>query len=155
MSRTKELHPNASAFLDMIAVSEGTAGHGDDGYNVIVGGGLFTSYKDHPRKLIPLPRLKIKSSAAGRYQLLARYFDAYSKQLGLHDFSPETQDVIALQQIREQRAYGDVMAGRFDSAITKVRNIWASLPGAGYGQHENSIEKLKTAYLNAGGVISS
>lgn len=154
MPKTKTLDKNIAAFLDMIAVSEGTAGKGDDGYNVIVGGSLFNGYADHPRKLVDLPRLKIKSTAAGRYQLLSRYFDAYKKQLKLKDFSPESQDAIALQQIRERNAIGDIVAGRFDEAVKKVSNIWASLPGAGYGQHENKIERLRLAYSNAGGVVA-
>ena len=48
------------------------------GYDVIVGGELFTDYSDHPRKLVTLnPNLK---SASGRYQLLSRWW-AYRKQL--------------------------------------------------------------------------
>ena len=154
MARLKNIPANVSAFLDMIAVSEGTAGKGDDGYNIIVGGSEFTGYADHPRKMITLQRLNIRSSAAGRYQLLARYFDAYKKSLKLTDFSPESQDKIAIQQIKECRAYDDVVAGRFDVAVRNVKNIWASLPGAGYGQHENKIEHLRTAYLNAGGTLA-
>lgn len=154
MPRTQNLNGNVAAFLDMIAVSEGTANRGDDGYNVIVGGGLFKSYLDHPRKSIHLPNLGIYSTAAGRYQLLLRYFVAYKQQLNLPDFSPESQDAIALQQIRERRATDDIIAGNFDLAVNKVRNIWASLPGAGYGQHENKIERLRTAYMNAGGKIA-
>ncbi|CAM4377987.1 Endolysin [Comamonas aquatilis] len=76
----------------------------DRGYDVLVGGGQFSGYADHPRQLIDLPRLKIKSTAAGRYQLLSRYFDAYKRLLGLKDFSPLSQDLIAIQQIRERRA---------------------------------------------------
>lgn len=154
MARLKSIPPNVAAFLDMIAVSEGTAGKGDDGYNIIVGGSQFTGYADHPRKMITLPRLNIRSSAAGRYQLLARYYDAYKKSLKLTDFSPESQDKIAIQQIKECRAYDDVVAGRFDVAVRNVKNIWASLPGAGYGQHENKIEHLRTAYLSAGGTLA-
>lgn len=155
MTRTTDLDPNLSAFLDMLAVSEGTARLGDDGYNVIVGGDLFESYADHPRRLVDLPRLGIKSTAAGRYQLLARYFDAYKRQFprSIHDFSPLAQDWIAIQQIRERRALPDILAGRFDVAVKKVSNIWASLPGAGYGQHENKIERLRLAYVQAGGVV--
>jgi muramidase (phage lysozyme) len=117
---------------------------------------LFDSYADHPRRVMEL-RIKgktVKSSAAGRYQLLGRYFDAYKLKLDLPDFSPESQDLIAVQQIRECRALPDIEAGRFVSAVRKVKNIWASMPGAGYGQHENAIERLQTAYLNAGGVLT-
>lgn len=126
----------------------------DDGYNVIVGGTLFEGYADHPRKLVSLPKLGIKSTAAGRYQLLARYFDAYKKQLGLKDFSPASQDAIALQQIKEQRALVDIETGHFDLAVKKCRNIWASLPGAGYGQHENDMAKLTLAFVKAGGKLA-
>ncbi len=48
-------------------------------------GELFTDYSDHPRKLVTL-NPKLKSTAAGRYQLLSRWWDAYRKQLGLKDF---------------------------------------------------------------------
>lgn len=154
MPRTKKLNSNVAAFLDMLAVSEGTANKGDDGYNMIVGGKLFDSYKDHPRKLINLPRLGIKSTAAGRYQLLERYYDAYKEKLNLSNFSPESQDAIAWQQIAEQGAMSDVIVGNFESAVIKCNNIWASLPGAGYGQHENSMDKLKSVYLILGGSLA-
>jgi muramidase (phage lysozyme) len=71
---------NALAFLDMLAWSEGTDRPGqainNAGYDVIIGGKLFTDFADHPRQLIALPRLGIKSTAAGRYQLLSRCYDA-------------------------------------------------------------------------------
>jgi muramidase (phage lysozyme) len=35
--------------------------------------------------------------------------------------------------------------------MAKVSNIWASLPGAGYGQHENRMDVLADAYERAGG----
>lgn len=149
---------NVVAFLDMLAWSEGTDHPNqrseNDGYDVIVGGSLFSDYADHPRRLIALPRLGIKSTAAGRYQLLSRYWDAYRKQLGLRDFGPINQDKVALQQIRERRALTDIQAGRIEQAIAKCRNIWASLPGAGYGQHEHRLDALLAAYREAGGQIA-
>lgn len=146
---------NVLAFLDAIAFSEGTIKFGDqDGYNVIVGGSTFTDYSDHPRKLIPLPKLGIKSTAAGRYQLLSRYWDAYRKQLNLKDFSPINQDRVALQQIKERKALDDIKAGRFEAAVRKCSNIWASFPGAGYGQHEHKVEALVQAFKRAGGVVA-
>jgi len=145
---------NRKAFLDMLAFAEGTASNGADGYNVVVGGTLFKDYSDHPRQKVWLPRYKINSTAAGRYQLLERYFDAYKKMLRLKDFSPASQDAIAIQQIKEQRALDDIDAGRFDLAVSKVRNIWASLPGAGYGQREQNLDELRAVYLQAGGTLS-
>lgn len=149
---------NLQAFLDTIAHSEGTAAIGDRGYNCIVGSTpqkpvLFDSYADHPRVRVQL-RPDLASTAAGRYQILARYFDHYKALLNLPDFSPESQDAIALQMIREQGAYSDAVAGRFDIAAAKVANIWASFPGAGYGQHENKLADLRQAFTTSGGVLA-
>jgi len=149
---------NVLAFLDMLAWSEGTdngrQATKDRGYDVIVGGQLFAGYADHPRVLVDLPNLKIHSTAAGRYQLLRRYYDAYRKTLALKDFSPLSQDLIALQQIRERRALPLIVAGRIPEAIAAVRNIWASLPGAGYGQHEQKLTALLAVYAAAGGKVA-
>lgn len=148
------MHPNLKAFLDMIAVSEGTKGYGDDGYNVIVGYTYFNDYKDHPRKLVFLPNLKIKSSASGRYQITRKNYDGYKKLLKLPDFSPASQDAIAIQMIKEQGAYKDVLEGRIEQAVSKCRNIWASFPNAGYGQREHKFSVLEQAYLKAGGMLA-
>lgn len=165
------MNPNRKAFLDTIARSElgRLLAVSDNGYNVIVGSTpakpiLFTSYADHPRRLITLLDKEglpmtvngkvLRSTAAGRYQLLARFFDAYKKQLKLTDFSPDSQDAIAVQQIKEQGALDDVDAGRFAAAVQKCCNIWASLPGANYGQHENKLADLQAAFVAAGGKLA-
>src|SRR4051812_48779370 len=99
---------NLQAFLHTIAISEGTAPIGDRGYDCLVGSTpqqpiLFGSYRDHPRTKIQL-RPDLVSTAAGRYQVLARYFDAYKIQLRLQDFGPDAQDLIAARMIKEQGA---------------------------------------------------
>lgn len=142
---------NLKAFLKMISVSEGTAGLGDDGYNVVVGGTLFYNYGDHPRKRVWIERIKNFSTAAGRYQIMQRYFDAYKEQLHLPDFSPASQDAIAVQMIKECKATQDIEEGRIEAAIAKCKSRWASFPGAGYGQAENKMAKLIKAYTDAGG----
>jgi len=156
------VHRNMKAFLDMIAYSElggALMDLSDDGYNVIVGSTpavplLFTSYADHPRRRITVKK-GLVSSAAGRYQILARYYDYYKEVLKLPDFSPASQDAIALHLIKECRAIEDIEAGRFSEAVKKCRGRWASLPDAGYGQHENKFDSLAKAYVLAGGVISA
>jgi muramidase (phage lysozyme) len=143
---------NVVAFLAMIRVSEGTSG--DDGYNELVGGGHFDSYADHPRILVDLPNLGIKSSAAGAYQILRRTWDSVAAKLALPDFSPQSQDRAAVELIRQRGALADVRAGRFSVAVDKCRKEWASLPGAGYGQRENALSTLQAAYVNAGGSLA-
>jgi muramidase (phage lysozyme) len=94
------------------------------------------------------------SSAAGRYQILSRYFDAYRSQLGLTDFGPDSQDAIALQMIKECKAEGNIYAGQFDEAICKCSSRWASLPGAGYGQHEHKLDALRKVFIAKGGICA-
>ena len=152
MARINE-HPNVVAFLDMLAWSEGTIGKGDDGYNDIVDpAGFFSDYSTHPNLLVQV-NAKIKSTAAGRYQLLSRYYEPYRKQLGLPDFSPVSQDKIAIQQIKERKAYQLIIAGKITDAISRCSNIWASLPGNTYGQRQHKLADLIRMYLRFGGSI--
>lgn len=152
---------NVVAFLDMLAWSEGTRTSRytqDDGYDVVVGGidspNVFSNYAGHPNILVTVNKQGLKSTAAGRYQLLFRWWKPYRDLLQLKDFSPESQDRVAIQQIRERGALGDIQAGRVRDAITKCANIWASLPGAGYGQPEHKLEDLVQQYRAAGGVVA-
>ena len=48
----------------------------------------------------------------------------------LKDFSPKSQDAVALQQIKERGALPMIDRGDIRQAIDRCSNIWASLPGA-------------------------
>lgn len=128
----------------------------DDGYNVIVGSTpthpiLFSNYVDHPRQLMVM-KSGVKSTAAGRPQFLARTWDDLRQRLKLRDFSPINQDRGCIELLRQCGALPHVLAGglraagEITAAITKAAPIWASLPGAGYGQHENKLMDLLGAY---------
>lgn len=146
---------NIKAFLDTIAYAEGTLLFGnEDGYNVIVGGSLFHDYSDHPRVLVNIPNHGIKSSAAGRYQVLQRYWDHYKKPLKLTDFSPSSQDAYAVNMFVETKALSYIEEGDFDEAARRVSSRWASFPDAGYGQPEKKLEDLRHYYQLAGGYIN-
>jgi lysozyme len=145
---------NVRAFLNMLAYAEGT--DGPDGYRTMFGGALFDSFADHPRKFFTFTNSKgesLKTSAAGRYQFLARTWDELRAKLGLQDFGPASQDAGAIELIRQRGALNDVKAGRVVDAISKVRSVWASLPGAGYSQPERTIPKLLAAYQASGGAV--
>jgi muramidase (phage lysozyme) len=152
------MSPNQQAFLDMIAVSEiGSAllAVSDRGYNVLVGSTpsaplLFHSYASHPHIL----NKALDSTAAGRYQILGRYADAYIRVLNLPDFGPASQDKIALEMVRECHALPFIESGLIEEAVTMCSSRWASLPGATYGQHTNKIENLLTAYEKSGGKLA-
>lgn len=152
------MHPNVHAFLDMLAWSEigpEMLAASDNGYDVIVGSTpgrmiRMQSYEDHPNVQVDW----MNSDAAGRYQIMARYWPHYKAQLGLRDFGHDAQDAYAVQQLREQRALPLIHVGKINEAIAKVANIWASLPGAGYGQHEHKMAGLRDAYTKAGGKLA-
>ena len=149
------MNKNLKAFLDVIAHTEGTRGKGDDGYDVLVGGKFFDGYEDHPRIKVNLPNLGIKSTAAGRYQILERYYDAYKKQLNLRDFGKSAQDAIAIQLIKECKAIDDIENGDFVKAVKKCASRWASFPSAGYGQREHSLKDMQRIYMACGGNVKS
>ena len=152
------MSPNEQAFLEMIAHSEIGAGLlavSDNGYNVLVGSTpskplLFSDYSQHPNIL----NTQCNSTAAGRYQILHRYWVYYEKMLNLPDFGKDSQDAVAMQYLKECHALDDINAGNFADAVALCAHIWASLPGAGYAQHENHLADLQLAYTNAGGALA-
>lgn len=147
---------NIKAFLDMIAYAEGTSG--TDGYRTLFGGGLFDSYADHPRRVFTFTNRigqTLRTTAAGRYQFLARTWDGLKAKLGLTDFGPANQDAAAIELIRERGALNDVKAGRFVTAVNKCAPVWASLPGAGYNQPERKLSTLVSVYTAAGGNLEA
>ena len=158
--------PNRKAFLDMIAVSEGTStspATQDNGYDIIVTGvdgtpETFTDYREHPfaggRKSKLINHRGLTSNASGRYQFMLRDWYHYKALLHLPDFGPDSQDQWALQLIRERQALPLIDLGQFATAVQRVSNIWASLPGAGYNQHENDMAVLEEAYRDAGGTVA-
>lgn len=148
---------NVAAFLDAIAISElgpAVIAGSDDGYNVLVGSTsshilTFDSYATHPNIL----NAQCDSTAAGRYQLLHRYFAPYAAQLKLKDFGPVAQDQIAIQQLKECGALPFLQAGNLPAAIARAGHIWASMPGSPYGQHTHPMDYLVWAFKTSGGQI--
>lgn len=156
---------NRTAFLDMLAVSEGTSTNPrtlNRGYDVIVTGidgkpEVFTDYSTHPfangRPSKVINSAGLTSNASGRYQFMLKNWAHYKALLHLADFGPVCQDLWAIQLIRECAALPLIDGGQFDLAVARCSHLWASLPGAGYGQHENALAPLRDAYLAAGGEL--
>jgi len=143
--------PNVRAFLDAIAVCEGTAGL--DGYRTQFGGGTFASLADHPRTVITatLGGKPIHSSAAGRYQFLRRTWDELVRQHGFPSFEPDWQDAAAVALIDGRRALAAVRAGDLARAVDLCKEEWASLPGSPHGQPTKHFSLVRDVYLRAGG----
>ena len=60
---------------------------------------------------------------------------------------------MALQQIKERGALPMIDRGDIRQAIDRCSNIWASLPGAGYGQFEHKADSLIAKFKEAGGTV--
>jgi muramidase (phage lysozyme) len=142
---------NLKAFLLMIQYAEGT--YGRNAYQTLYGGGLFYSFAHHPNQAIT--RWGITSTAAGAYQFLYRTWQTLSRDLQLPDFSPASQDKGAIELIRQKAALTAVLQGNITDAVYQCRKVWASLPGAGYGQNEKPIESLLRFYVTVGGQLKS
>ena len=55
-----------------------------------------------------------------------------------------------MQQIKERGALPMIDRGDIRQAIDRCSNIWASLPGAGYGQFEHKADSLIAKFKEAG-----
>ena len=58
-----------------------------------------------------------------------------------------------MQQIKERGALPMIDRGDIRQAIDRCSNIWASLPGAGYGQFEHKADSLIAKFKEAGGTV--
>ncbi len=133
----------------MIQYAEGTIGK--NAYRMLYGGNFLNDYSMHPN--IAVTKWGITSTAAGAYQLLYKTWTGLQQALRLSDFSPASQDQAAIELIKNQGALTDVLSGNIPQAIYKCRKIWASFPGAGYGQNEKRLTVLLDVYKRAGGQL--
>lgn len=130
--------PEQRRLLDAIAAGESAYGKGA-GYDVIYGGKRFESYDDHPRQAIPIasgPNVGKTSSAAGRYQFLAPTWDATAREIGVKDFSPESQDMAAWHLAAKtyesktgRDLLTDIQAGNTSDIAPALKGVWTSIPG--------------------------
>ena len=147
-----EINNQRKAFLDMLAWSEGTDNgrqKTNHGYDVIVGGELLLITRSPSQTCHAKPKTQIN-----RRRTLPASFTLVGclPQAAWPDFSPKSQDAVALQQIKERGALPMIDRGDIRQAIDRCSNIWASLPGAGYGQFEQA-DSLIAKFKEAGGTV--
>lgn len=156
------MSPERRAFLAVIRATEGTALYPDP-YLVIFGGRTSPyGYADHPGNLGFHDWRRFKSfgketysTASGAYQFLARTWNRLRAKLDLKDFSPDEQDRAAIELIHEKGALSDIDSGDPVSAARKCSVVWASLPGAPYGQPTKSEAYVLQKFQEALGTIKS
>jgi muramidase (phage lysozyme) len=124
---------NVRKFLDFLGKAEGAD------YNVIVGGSKFEDFTKHPN-IVGLRTKEGPSTAAGKYQITNQTYRDFAPKLGITDFSPESQDRIAVAIMERHGALQDVVKGDYNAAIGKLGGRWASLPSSPYSQPKKSQE---------------
>lgn len=119
---------NVKAFLKLIRYAE--HGREDEGVYFLLYGGkeTFTNIRRHPNKRIKA--WGMTSTAAGAYQILYKTWNGAKADGIVFDFSPSSQDKLAVWKLKTRGALGFVEAGDVENAVAKLRNEWTSLPGA-------------------------
>ncbi len=140
MPASDENQKRMEAFLVLFRYAEHGKHDRSDAYTSLYGGGQFGGFSDHPRKSVN--RWHHRSNAAGAYQIDAKTYDDAVKQHHVaHDFSPHSQDAIAVWIVTKEAAQWDIWDGKLDSVFMKLNHRWPSLPGG--GQQELTSDEAK------------
>lgn len=120
--------PNVQKMLNLIGKAEGAD------YDTIVGGKQrIKDFSAHPN-IVGLRTKQGPSTAAGKYQITNTTYKNYADKMGIRDFSPSSQDKIAVQILHDIGALKDVTKGKFKDAINKAGGTWVSLPSSKIAQ---------------------
>lgn len=147
-------YTNVAAFLKAISAAEG--GGYDFKYGAVKGKRndpwRFSDYSTHPG-----PGAGGRTTAAGMYQITVDTWRQHSGKMGLTDFSPTTQDLMAVEILRSIGVIEKIKAGDVAGAMRPAAMKWAALPtGPGLGnyypaQPYMNYEDFLASYRAAGG----
>lgn len=144
--------PNVRAMQRVIR--EGETDQTDGAYYRVNGRPSLTSLDRHPYHGIPTTR---GARAAGAYQHLgttwARIAERYPVDCAT--FEPPAQDFASVVGMEDRGALADVIAGRLEQAIAKLRPEWTSLPGAAENSARYTMDRAREVFRRYGGVLAS
>jgi muramidase (phage lysozyme) len=151
---SREITPNEQAWLDTIAWAEGTYGPQGRRYNITFGYQPIKDLSRHPDRVVKSGGYA--SAAAGAYQFMPGTWSPLQKRLGLPDFGPRSQDLAALQLMRD-RGVDPAKDPISAKTLNKLASTWASFPtlkgGSYYGQPSKSLESLLKFAKTRGGFV--
>lgn len=149
---------NVKAFLAAIAKAEGGDYHAKYGYGWAkgfqTGKWTFTDESTHPGA-----GFGGSTTASGLYQITIATWREYGGKMELTDFSPHTQDLIAVDMLRTLGVIDKIKAGDIPAAMPKAATRWAALPeGPGKKNHYppqpyDDYPKFLSNYKSAGGTV--
>jgi len=116
-------NPRVRKFLDRIGKSEGAD------YNTLVGGSRIDDLSRHPNK-VGLRTSAGPSTAFGKYQIVGTTDRSKLAKYRHLDYSPENQDLRAVELLRQTGALEALEKGDEVTAIKRAAKEWASMPGS-------------------------
>lgn len=154
---------NVLAFLRVIR--QGESRQDDAAFGMLVYGGHFTDFSDHPRQHFDrvTHRLVVDwrqappnstSSAAGAFQITETTWNDFCHATGYAGpFDQDGQTQCAVWLMNGAKALVALFAGDFDSAVKLCRSTWTSLPGAAESHSNWTLAKARELYVKYGGAF--
>ena len=154
--------PQVRALLDLLVYAEGTGGdYGKIVFGVVKNAPFnpeligqtnvrVSDFSRHPQIDVIWKKGEKTSSAAGRYQILYDTWRGYGGDA--MDFSPRSQDIVAIKIMIAFKAVDAILKGDIKTAIFKCGLQWASFPkneageSIGKGQHAKPLAELENKY---------
>lgn len=129
------IKPAEKQFLDFVAGGEAPGGY-NQRFAEPVGRNRYDLTSMTINEVVALPPNRANghaSTASGRYQFLSEPLAELRDHLGLtgeEKFTPEMQDYLAVERMRQMRGYDQFLAGEIstDRFALNVAQEWASLP---------------------------
>lgn len=115
--------PRVKSFLDKIGKSEGAD------YNTLVGGRKINDLSRHPNR-VGLRTSAGPSTAFGKYQIVGTTDRSKLKKYRDLDYSPENQDVRAVELLRQTGSLDALQQGDETTAMRRAGREWASIPNS-------------------------
>ena len=148
-----EINNQRKAFLDMLAWSEGT----DNGAlkrkscrtPAVVEEYYGVAWSPSPQTCLGKTQINRRRTLPASFPLVGCLPQAAWPERLLS----KSQDAVALQQIKERGALLWLIVVISVRQSTVAATIWASLPGAGYGQFEHKADSLIAKFKEAGGTV--
>lgn len=134
--------PRVKTFLDKIGKSEGAD------YNTLVGGRKINDLSKHPNT-VGLRTSAGPSTAFGKYQIVGTTDRSKLKKYSHLDYSPENQDVRAVELLRQTGSLDALQQGDETTAMRRAGREWASIPGSTLPGRKNTAawrQKQRDAY---------
>jgi muramidase (phage lysozyme) len=151
---------NVRAFWDVIRKTESSVD--DSAYTMVnfaapddpargVKAHHFSSFARHPYEGLKTTQ---GGFAAGAGQFIPTTWAGLVRQYSFTDFSPASQDMGYVGLLIGRGALADIVAGRFEQAVAKLRPEWTSLPGASESRPDWTMEKAKAFFVQRGGALA-